>query len=145
MIHLEIISSQDSMALGLYDFSFDQVFVGRAKKNDLIFEDKELPLDFLHFHIHQDKVGEVLMIKSLTQRPFFFHNGKKVHGSLRLRIGDVISFGKNEIKVIDFKKTQKNDDLQEHYSRFSKEAPELAFILDFIEEKILELETSGNQ
>jgi hypothetical protein len=140
MIHIEILSSSDPLAIGPYEFEYDYVLIGRSKKNDLIFLDKELPLSYLNLQVSNDGNDEFLVIKSKSRLPFFYINGKKVSGTLKVRIGDLIAFGENQLKIIDFKKTKPETDLTEAFVNFSKKAPELRFALDFIEEVLLELE-----
>lgn len=143
MIHLEILSSSDSLALGLYEFEYDYVLMGRSKKNDLIFKDRELPLRYITLEIVEDRTGIHLMVRNLIRIPYFFVNGKKISGSLKLRNNDVIAFGENKIKVVNFKKTKIDEDLGPAYAKFATEASELRFALDFIEEVLIESEEKG--
>lgn len=143
MIHLEILSSSDPLAIGLYEFEYDYVLMGRSKKNDLIFKDRELPLRYITLEIVEDRTGTHLMIRNLIRIPYFFVNGKKVSGSLKLRPNDVIAFSENKIKVLDFKKTKTDEDLGPAYTKFATEASELRFALEFIEEVLIEAEEKG--
>ena len=136
MVYLEVIQSSDPLALGLYEFEFDQITIGRSKKNDLIFLDSELPLFFLKLKIIQDQ----LVIQSLNRNPFFFINGKKISGTLKIKKNDVIAFGENQIKVIDSKLTTPQVDISEAYEAFNKNTPELKFVLEFIEEVLVDFE-----
>lgn len=140
MIHIEILSSSDSLALGLYEFEYDQLSIGRSKKNDLIFLDRELPLHYMSLQVAEDQSATYLVVRSLVRSPFFFINGKKVSGALKIRTGDVIAFGENKIKILHFKKTKEETDLSEAYAKFEKNAPELRFALEFIEEVLMDLE-----
>lgn len=143
MIHIEILTSSDPFAIGLYEFEFDQVFIGRSKKNDLIFLDRELPLNYMMLQVLADQSDPYLVVRSLTRTPYFFINGKKISGALKIRVGDVIAFGDNKFKIIAYKNTKQETDLSEAYTKFAKEAPELRFALDFIEEVLIDLETKG--
>ena len=143
MIHVEILSSSDQLAVGLYEFEYDHLLIGRSKKNDLIFLDRELPLNYMMLQVATDQNVPYLVVRSLTRTPYFFINGKKISGVLKVRIGDVIAFGENKIKIIAFNKTKQDSDLSEAYAKFSKEAPELRFALDFIEEVLVDLEEKG--
>ena len=144
MIHLEILTSSDSLAIGLYEFEYDHVHIGRSKKNDLIFLEKELPHHFINLEIIQDLEGIHLVARSLTRTPFFFINGKKISGVIKIRINDVIAFGENKIKILNFKKTQEADDLSHPFNDFAKNAKELSFALDFIEEVLLDNEKASD-
>ncbi len=140
MIHIEVLKSSIPEALGLYEFEFDQISVGRSKKTDLIFLDKNLPLEFLVLNFSQN----YLIIKSTTKDPAYYLNGKKVSGSLRIKVGDVISFGEHEFKIINAISTAHDEDLAEAFEKFSQEASDLRFALDFIEETLVSLEEKQN-
>ncbi|MBC7712844.1 MAG: hypothetical protein H7177_05870 [Rhizobacter sp.] len=144
MIHIEILSSSDPLAIGLYEFEYDHLLIGRSKKNDLIFLDRELPLNYMTLEVGADHKAPYLVVRSLTRAPFFFINGKKISGVLKVRIGDVIAFGENKIKIISFQKTREESDLSEAFSAFAKNAPELKFALEFIEEVLVESEEKGH-
>lgn len=144
MIQIEVLSSSDPLAIGLYDFGYDSITIGRSKKNDLIFLDKELPLNYILIRIIEDTNGNALMIKSLTPSPFFFINGKKISGALKIRVNDIITFGPNTIKILRFEKNQIEEDFSANYEKFSKEASDLKFSLDFIEEVLVDLEKASN-
>lgn len=136
MIHLEIIKSSDPLALGIYEYEFDQINIGRSKKNDLIFLDKELPLEFLTIKIIQDH----LVVQSLNRSPYFFVNGKKVSGTLKLNPNDTIAFGQNQIRIIKSLPTNGIIDFSAVYEEFMQKSPELKFALEFIEEVLIDLE-----
>lgn len=144
MIHLEILSSSDSLAIGLYEFEYDHVHIGRSKKNDLIFLEKELPPSFMNLEIIEDSKGTHLVARSLTPSPFFFINGKKISGVIKLRQNDIIAFGENQIKILNFKKTHEADDLTQAFNDFAVNAPEVRFALDFIEEVLLDHEKASD-
>src|SRR6218665_2323540 len=116
MIHIEILSSSDPLAIGLYEFEFDHLLIGRSKKNDLIFLDKELPLNYMLLQVAVDKSVPYLFVKSLTRSPFFFVNGKKISGILKIRNNDIIAFGENKIKILYFQKTKTEDDLSDAFN-----------------------------
>jgi hypothetical protein len=136
MIYLEIIKSSDPLAMGLYEYEFDQITIGRSKKSDLIFLESELPLHFLTIKfMHQH-----LVIQSLSRSPYFFVNGKKISGMLKLKPQDIIAFGENQIRIIKTSPSLPETDLSSAYKEFNKKSPELRFALDFIEEVLLQLE-----
>ncbi len=140
MIHLEILTSLDPLAIGLYEFEYDHVHIGRSKKNDLIFVEKELPLKFMTLEIIEDYKTVHLVARSLVPSPFFFINGKKISGVIKIRHNDIIAFGNNQIKILNFKKTYVAEDLSQSYEDFAKNAKELEFALDFIGEVLLDYE-----
>ena len=140
MIYIEILSSSDPLAVGLYEFEYDHIHLGRSKKNDLIFLDKELPLHYITLQIIEGISESNLVVRSLTRSPFFFVNGKKISGVLKVRVNDVIAFGENRIKIIYFKKTSDEADFQDAFINFEKNRPELRFALNFIEEVLVDLE-----
>lgn len=140
MIYLEVLKSSDPLALGLYEFEFDHVSIGRSKKNDLIFKDPELPLQFLSFKFLQGQ----LVIQSLSRAPFFFVNGKKVSGTLKIKTGDLVAFGENQIRLLKTGQSNVSVDFSAAYEEFSKAAPELKFSLEFIEQVLIDLEKDSN-
>ena len=140
MIYLEITKSSDPLVLGVYEFEFDQISIGRSKKNDLIFLDRELPLRYLMIKIIQDQ----LVVQSLTREPYFFVNGKKISGTLKVKNDDIIAFGENQIRIIKSAVTTRPVDFSTAYDNFNNSAPELKFSLDFIEEVLVDLEKDSN-
>lgn len=136
MIHLEVLKSHDPNALGLYPFEFDKIHIGRSKKNDLIFFEKQLPLQFLTLEIIKGQLVVRNNINSLS----FYLNGKKVNGLLKLNLGDTLSFGSQEVKVVAFKQVLAEEDLSQDFERFSEKSSELQFALDFIEDVLLKME-----
>lgn len=144
MISIEILKSSEETALGLYEFCFDSLHLGRSLKNDLIFTDKELPLHYLLLKIVEEKGNYCLIVKSLCAEPYFFVNDKKVSGILKIRPGDTIAFGGNKLQIVYFEKNIVTDDLAEAYERFDKTSPELKFALEFIEEVLLDLEKENH-
>lgn len=140
MIHLDVLNSRDPLALGLYEYEYDQVTMGRSKKNDLIFLDKELPLHYLVIRY----ISGQLVVQSRVKEPFFFVNGKKVSGTLRLKVNDTIAFGNNQIRVVKATETNASSDFSAAFENFNKQCPELKFALDFIEEVLLDLEKDSH-
>jgi len=140
MIYLEVTNCSDPLVLGLYEFEFDRISIGRSKKNDLIFLDRELPLRYLVIKIVQDQ----LVVQSLTREPYFFVNGKKISGILKVKNDDIIAFGENKIRIIKSSVTTQSVDFSTAYDNFNNSAPELKFSLDFIEEVLVDLEKESN-
>lgn len=136
MIYLEVLDSKDPLALGLYDYEYDQVSIGRSKKNDLIFLEKELPLHYLVIKF----IGGQLVVQGQVKEPYFFVNGKKISGTLKLKPNDTIAFGNNKIRVIKAMESNVSADFSSAYEAFNKSSPELKFALDFIEEVLLDME-----
>jgi hypothetical protein len=140
MIYLEVTKSSDPLILGVYEFEFDRVSIGRSKKNDLIFLDRELPLRYLIIKIIQNQ----LVVQSFTRQPYFFVNGKKISGTLKLKIDDIVAFGENQIRIIKSAMTTAPVDFSNAYDNFNNSASELKFSLDFIEEVLIDLEKDTN-
>lgn len=136
MIYLEVTRSSDPLVLGVYEFEFDQISIGRSKKNDLIFLDRELPLQYLLIKLVQGQ----LIVQSLIRSPFFFVNGKKISGTLKVKANDTIAFGDNQIRIIKSSVTNQSVDFSSAYDDFNKSVPELKFALEFIEEVLIDLE-----
>lgn len=141
MINISITKSNDPDAIGEYDFYYNIIHIGRSKKNDIIVLDKELPLFFLKLEIVEEKNREALVVRSVDRLPYFFVNGKKISGTFKLGTKDVISFGQNNIVINKFMKTSFEEDLSSIFNKFEANAPELRFILNSIEEKLIEIES----
>lgn len=140
MITIEVIKSSNHSALGVYEYAYDLLHVGRSLKNDLIFSDKQLPLKYLVLKIIEENGQPGMIVKSQGAGPYFFVNGKKVSGTLKIRQGDQITFGENRLQIVKFERTHHEQDLSEIYQRLEKSAPELKFALEFIEEVLIDLE-----
>jgi len=140
MIHVDVLASSDPLALGLYEFEYNYLYIGRSKKNDLIFLDKEIPAMFLKLFIYSDGKNEQLVVKNNKNDPFYFINGKKVSGSIKLKNEDVVSFASIKFQIKNFKKNEVDVDLSSAYEEFEKNANDLRPALDFIEEVIIDFE-----
>jgi hypothetical protein len=81
-----------------------------------------------------------LIVQSLNRSPFFFVNGKKVSGTLKLKANDTVAFGENQIRIIESAVTNQSVDFSTAYDDFNKSAPELKFALEFIEEILMDFE-----
>jgi hypothetical protein len=140
MIYLEVTKSSDPLVLGLYEFEFDQISIGRSKRNDLIFLDLELPLKYLQLKIIQEQ----LVVQSLNRTSFFFINGKKISGTLKVKNNDIIAFGDNQIRIVKSAVSNPPVDFSSSYEHFNKSVPELKFALEFIEEVLVDLEKDSH-
>jgi hypothetical protein len=140
MIHIEVLSSRDQSAQGCYEYEYDQITMGRSKKNDLIFLDKELPLHYLVIRF----LGGQLVVQSQVKEPYFFVNGKKISGTLKLKVNDTIAFGNNQIRVVKADETNSSTDFTAIYDNFHKQSAELKFALEFIEKVLLDMEKETN-
>lgn len=142
MIKLEFLDSNDSDLIGEYDFLFDEVFIGRSKKADIIIHDRELPSKYLTIKFVQKK----LTVSNEADSPFYFVNGKKLSGLRRLSIGDIIQFGPHKLTVLQAQMTAGNneDDLGKYFKEFNSNHLDAKFVLDFLEEEIIRLENENN-
>lgn len=143
MITLEITHSNDEDAIGIYPFLFDSVYIGSSQKADIVLTDKNLPKKFLTIQF----VKGTLVIQSELSAPFYFVNGKKMSGVRKLKIGDKINIGRNTIVLKEYAETSstKDEDLSFYYLKFNKETPEMKFILEFLEDQIVRLESSDEE
>lgn len=141
MIHLNVLTSIDPNAPGLYEFEYDVLSIGRSIKNDLILNEENVAKCALYLSIENN----TLFIQTLSNSIFCLVNGKKISGKKRLDIGDKVEIGKSKIEIIQFKKT--NDDLNFGmlYENFLKKFPDHKYILEALDVEIEELEKSkGN-
>lgn len=137
MIEVEINNCPDPLATGNYKFNFDAIYIGRSKKADLIFSDREVPLLFLTIEIIQNQ----LVIKNHSKSPFYFVNGKKISGGYKLKCGDKINFGKNQITVNAYQTTEEvfSFDIDLEASD-----PSVRHYIDILQQKINALEKKQN-
>lgn len=136
MIKFEITQSSDTLALGLYEYLFDQVFIGRSKKCDLIFIEKEFPLRYLTITANEN----ALIIQSDAGAPPYFINGKKTNGAFKLKKNDLVILGSHQLKILDFKKTNLPTDLSPFYEKVPNASEKVKEALSFLEEKLIDLE-----
>jgi hypothetical protein len=136
MIKLEITDSIETLSMGTYNYLYDQVFIGRSKKNDLIFLEKDIPLKFLTITANEKS----LVIQSEQGAPYYYVNGKKTSGAFKLKYNDVISINSHVIKILDFKQTQESFDLTPFYEKLPDALPEIKEALSFIEERLVAIE-----
>ena len=140
MIKLEITQSPDPLTIGIYDYSFDQVFIGRSKKCDLIFLENQFPPCYLTLSINENN----LSVSQNISGPSFLINGKKTSGVSKLKINDNIKIGGYIIKVLDFKNTVIPLDLSPFYEQVNDATPEVQQALKDLEEQLAELEKETN-
>jgi hypothetical protein len=136
MIKLEITDSAETLSIGTYNYLYDQVFIGRSKKCDLIFLEKGIPLKFLTITANDKS----LVIQSEQGTPPYYINGKKTSGAFKLKNNDVVSINSHSIKILDFKQTHESIDLTPFYEKLADAPPEIKEALSLIEEKLVALE-----
>jgi hypothetical protein len=140
MIKLEFISSPDQTIIGEYDYLFDEVYIGRSKKCDLIFLESEFPLIFLTLIVNES----FLVVQSAPNSPSFFVNSKKISGICKLKLNDEIRFGNHIFRIINFKKSNSKTDLTAFYENIPNTPAKVQDILSTLEEMILIEETESN-
>lgn len=142
MIKIEILEASDPYLIGIYEYKFNSLFIGRSLKSDIIILDSEMPLKFLEIKFVSNK----LVIQNFPDTPFYFVNDKKMSGIRKLAINDVICFGKNKFRILEAFQNEESSnqkDLSFYYENFQKNTPEMKFILDFLEEEIINLENKN--
>lgn len=136
MINLEIIAANDPADIGNYPYEFDSVYIGSSKRADIQIIDYSIPHKFLTIKCIENQ----LIVQNENHSLYYFVNNKKMSGARKLKRGDVITIGTLQIKILDFKKTEPEENLEQFYHQLEKDSSELVFLLDIIEEKILEIE-----
>ncbi len=136
MIKLEIFKSNDPLALGIYDYLFDQIYIGRSKNCDLIFQDTDLPL----YHLQLSMVDLNLTVQNNLPDIFYYINSKKTSGLSILKKNDILSFGFHHLKILNFEKTLKPTDLTIYFEKKDSLPPTVLSALSYIEEKLLDFE-----
>lgn len=141
MIHLNILTSIDQNAPGLYEFEYDVLSIGRSLKNDLILIDEEIPKHAVFLVIEKNS----LFVQTISPSFFCLVNGKKLAGKKRLVLGDKLVLGRSTIEIKSFAKTASEFNFAELYQEFMKKYPQHKYILEALDSEIEELEKSkGN-
>jgi len=135
IIKIKLDHSQNTLQNGIYEFHFDKVYIGSSLKSDLILSNPNTPaLALIITQIKND-----LIALSVPKDFYYLINEKKMSGLRKLNINDKLKLGEVEITILDFTFTQEPE-LHYFYEEFKKNYPDLQFALDYIEEKIIQLE-----
>lgn len=140
MLKVEIIQSSDPLAIGVYNYQFDQIFIGRSKKNDLVFLEQDFPAKFITITVTETS----LIGQNHPEGPSFFINGKKTNGIAKLKTNDIVRFGSHQLKILDFKKTVDPIDLSPFYEKVSEASMEVREALTILEGQLIKYEKDGN-
>lgn len=100
MIQIEITLSPDFNVLAPFKFYQNQLYVGRVH-GDLHVRDPEL----LPSHIMLEVIGQELLIHPQQNVEFYLINSKRASQIRKLKIGDVVTIGKTNFKVLGFEET----------------------------------------
>ena len=63
---------------------------------------------------------------------------------LKIKVDDIIAFGEHQIRIVASAVTNQSADFSTAFDDFNKNAPELKFALEFIEEILIELENENH-
>lgn len=134
MIAIEVINSSNPYIMGQH-LNYGNLFLlGKSKRNNLI----EKGVQNLRLSIQNDK----LYIENVTEEIFYLVNGKKISGKKRITKGDTVSQDVLSFKILDFKYSHIDPitDTENLHKIKVKESPEIAEILELIEQEFIHLE-----
>jgi len=113
---------------------FDQIIMGQDDHCDLIIE-VEYRIVF--------KIKEKMLFCHTNHSDHYYHNQRKVSGTIQLKQNDNLSFGNINIKIKKFEPTVKqdiNEIISNRYKKIIETKPQLKKKLEKIEEKLFLLE-----
>ena len=126
-------------------FLFDTIKIGSDYDSDIIIQSKKNIEAEVYLTMREEKIE----INTNQKDLFFFHNGKKVLGNIKLKNQDVISFPFLEFKILDFKKEVKKTnekEFEKNYQELSrKEKVKEKEIIETIEKNIFVIEKELNE
>lgn len=100
MILIEVLKCPDQDFLGKFSFFKEFIRVGSSTNVELYLNDKDL----CKSHLVLEVQGEVLTATLSGEQSLFWVNGKRTAGVKRLKVNDLISIGRTEIKVLSILK-----------------------------------------
>jgi hypothetical protein len=113
---------------------FDQIIMGKDDHCDLIIESE---------YIIVFKIKESVLFCHTNHSGHYYHNQKKVLGTIQLKQNDELSFEKINIKIKKFEpliKQDINEIISNKYKKIFEAKPQLKKKLEKIEEKLFLLE-----
>ena len=141
MISFRFVESVDS---DYQDFVFknyyDELLVGRSRRCHLVLEDPDI--SSIHFKIFIE--NDNLLVATMSDEKMHI-NGKKFKGTKKLNLGDKVTFGANQIEIIEFKTLSfPSLDLEKLYEDAVNKSPELENIISLLERELLYMESKQN-
>lgn len=137
MISIEILTSDDSEAIGKYQFGFDEISIGFALRNDVVIRSKEWKKKQIDLRVTE--VG--LKVKANDGIEYFLSNDKKISGAKVHHKDDTIQIENTQIKVLDFSiSLPEAPNFVELYKKRAEENPELVTLMDSITKELREQE-----
>lgn len=114
---------------------FDQIIMGKEDRCDLIIKSE--------FMIIFKIKGSMLFCYTINGRHHYFHNKRKVLGTIQLKQNDHLSFGNIDMKIKKFQPPIRHDIngiIEKRYKKNIETNPQLKKRLEKIEEKLFLLE-----
>lgn len=128
MIKLQLIKSPDSAAIREFHFFHNQLYLGRSNGN-LCIQDPELNRSHLMIEI----VGSDLLVHPQKEVSHYLINGKRATEIRKIKLGDSLTIGKTEFKIVDFKETEeftKKDVLDPKMKQLMQEGSERLGVIE---------------
>lgn len=138
MIYLEVIQSSDVDAIGKWEFNKNRITVGNgeSKLSHLKVIDNELLVN--HFDLLAKKNFLYLHNNYHHEKKYVYVNGKKTLQGEVLFVGDIISIGSTQIKVInyDYVPVKMGEEMTNNLKKMLRGNHPAATIIEKIEKEI---------
>lgn len=141
MITIEFIHSPDQDIITRFDFLFDRIALSQKAPADLIIADPDFPHQPIGLRMEADRL---VLLPDDTP---YLHNGKKMLGVRRLSQNDEITIGKTSFRILSFSTTEQSYEqrLRQKFQEINQSSPDIAVILDLLEEELLHLQVEENK
>lgn len=109
MIKLKMITHPDPLAIGIMDFYFNTITIGKNKKNNLIFKSEQIaPVHLIldTFFINNEHHAS---LETVNEELFFFVNDKKFFGKKILKINDIVKIDQFSFQILGYEYDTSNN------------------------------------
>jgi pSer/pThr/pTyr-binding forkhead associated (FHA) protein len=100
MIKFQITESPDQEVVSTFEYFHNLIYIGRTLGN-LTIHDPQL----LRSHLLIEVVGTDVIVHPQKEVEHYLLNGKRATTPRKIKVGDVITFGKTALKVLAFEET----------------------------------------
>ncbi len=100
MIRFEIIESPDKEILNTFEYFHNLIYIGNASGNLTVHDP-----DIKRTHLMIEVVGDDVIIHPQKDVEFYLINGKRATTPRKIKINDLITFGRTVLKLLAFAET----------------------------------------
>lgn len=141
MIVIDFLHSPDEDLLTRFQFHYDRIELGASSNSNLLINDP----DWQDLSIKLQLTAQFLRLD--VGETAYLLNGKKIIGSKLLSKNDQITLGNTTFKIIDFYQSEISYEkrLRDRFQEINQTYPDVAILLDGLEEELLKLQVLENQ